>query len=149
MKQGRLATHSMTPEEELSKATADLATATANATALASEVSALTAKVGEAEAKVEALLKEKAEAEAKISALAVDLAVAEDKAKALEAAEAKVEKVAARIASECGVDPVAVSPASSSKIKSREEALAEMGKISDPAEKQKFFMANQKVLLGL
>ena len=139
----------MTPEEELNKATAELSAASASATTLATEVSALTAKVGEAEAKIEALLKDKAEAEAKISALAVDLAVAEDKAKALEASEAKVEKVAARIASECGVAPVAVTPATASSIKSREEALTEMGKINDPGEKQKFFMANQKVLLGL
>jgi hypothetical protein len=32
---------------------------------------------------------------------------------------------------------------------SREEAISEMSKINDPAEKQKFFMANQKALLGL
>jgi chromosome segregation ATPase len=138
----------MTPEEELLKATADLSAVSANASALASEVSALTVKVGEAEAKVAALSAEKVEVEAKMSAISKDLEASLEKIKALEASEAKVEKVAARIASECGVAPVAVSPGVSG-IKSREEALTEMSKITDPAEKQKFFMANQKVLLGL
>lgn len=99
-----------------------------NALALAEKISGLEAKVATLEA-------EKIEALKSISAL--------------EAQAKTVETQAAKIAASCGVNPVAVSPAASAPSMSRMEAVAELSKIQDPAEKQKFFAQHQKVLLGI
>lgn len=139
---------SMTTEELLAKAQEELATANLGAENARSEVVALNGKITELETALASESKIKAELEAKVATFAQDLDQAKAKVAELEALDKSAERKAAKIASGCGVAPVAVSPVSTPS-KSREEAVAEMNKITDPAEKQKFFLANQKVLLGI
>lgn len=119
----------------LAQAEANLSTLAEKAKADEANALALAEKISGLEAKVASLEAEKIEALTKITNL--------------EAQAMSVETQAAKIASSCGVNPVAVSPAASAPSMTRMEAVAELSKIQDPAEKQKFFAKHQKILLGL
>ena len=139
---------SMTTEELLATAQADLASAVANADSVKTELVTMTNKASELEAAVASAISAKADLEAKVASVSQELDLAKSKILELEAKDTKAERKAASIASACGVAPVAVTP-TSAPAKSREEAISELSKISDPIEKQKFFAQHQKVLLGI
>jgi len=147
-KEGRSAS-GMTPEELNASLASEVE---ANKVALAkaeADLSALAEKLKGEEANALALSEKVSGLEAQISNLESEKAEALNKIAALETAQVSVESQAAKIAASCGVAPVAASPAANAPVMSRMEAVAELSKIKDPAEKQKFFAQHQKVLLGL
>lgn len=138
----------MTPEELLAKATAELASAGEAIANHAKVVDEMTAKISALEQSLASEAKAKEEIAIKASSLEAAFASAQTKISSMEQEATKVEVKAAKIAASCGVAPVASTPADA-KIKSRDEAVAEMSRIQDPIAKQEFFKANMKTLLGL